>query len=121
MEARLKRLEWLNRVLFAGLALAVLPWLVAAAAKVPELVQGNKGKSDTVEAKQFVVIDDAGNKMVSVEGHKDTVGLRVMDAKGETRMFVGLHEGNPSLLFAKKNGNIMASFVEKDGSFITIE
>ena len=48
MEARVKKLERLNKILFAGLALALLPWIVGAAAKIPDLIQGK-----SMEAQQW--------------------------------------------------------------------
>ena len=55
MESRLKRLERLNRLLFTGLALALLPWVVGAATKVPELIEAVKGKFDTIEAQRVAL------------------------------------------------------------------
>ena len=44
MESRLKKLERLNKILFAGLALALLPWIVAAGKAIPDLIEGTNGK-----------------------------------------------------------------------------
>ncbi|MGO8746216.1 MAG: hypothetical protein ACLQNE_09520 [Thermoguttaceae bacterium] len=40
---------------------------------------------------------------------------------GTTRLFVGLSKGNASLLFADKDGNIVASYIEENGMFETTE
>jgi hypothetical protein len=119
METRVRRLERLNRILFAGLALALLPWVVAAAKKIPELVEGTNGKFEKVEATRFGLIDDAGNKVGGLVGRKDASNLTIKDSNGNTRIYIGMAEGNPSLLFANKEGNVVASYVEKNGSFIT--
>ena len=121
MEARLKKLERLNRVLFTGLALALLPWVVGAAIKIPELIEGTNGKFQAVGAASFNLLDDQGNKVGGLQGKKDASSLTIKDSNGKTRIFVGILKGNPSLLFADKAGNIVASYAEKDGIFETEE
>jgi hypothetical protein len=119
VEARLKKLERLNRVLFAGLALALLPWVIAAAEKVPQLIEGTNGKFEKMEAQQVVLIDDAGKQVGGLTGKKDASNLTIKDSNGKSRIFIGMSRGNPSLLFANKNGNVVASFVEQNGAFVT--
>jgi hypothetical protein len=105
MEARVKRLERLNRVLFAGLALALLPWVVGAATKIPELIEGVNGNF----------------QQVTLMGKQDGSNLTVKDSNGKTRIFLGLSNGNPSLLFADKDGTVVASYAEKNGMFETVK
>jgi hypothetical protein len=103
METRLKRLERLNRFLFAGLALALLPWVVGAAEKIPELIEGTNGKF----------------QQVTLMGMQAGSNLTIKDNDGRTRLFLGLSNGNPTLLFANKDGDVVASYAEKDGMFET--
>jgi len=117
MEARLKKLERMNRILCLGLGLALLPWLVGAANKVPELIEGTKGKFGTIEAQKIVLVDDAGKQVGTLAGQKNGASLTIQDGNGKSRLFVGMSEGNPSLLFASKAGKVVASYVEKNGSF----
>jgi hypothetical protein len=119
METRLKKLERLNRVLFAGLALALLPWLVAAAKAIPELIEGTNGKFQTVDATTFELLDNAGNKVGGLFGRKDASNLTIKDSNGKVRIFVGILKGNPTLLFADKQGRQVARYAETDGSFET--
>jgi len=114
METRVKRLERLNKVLFAGLALALLPWVVGAAETIPDLIQGK-----AMEAQQFNVTDETGNKVGGLMGKKDGTRLAIKDSNGTIRLFVGFFRGNPSILLADKSGDIVASFVEKNGMFET--
>ncbi len=119
MEARLKKLERLNKVLFAGVLLALSPWVVGAAEKIPELIAGTSGKFTTVEARQVQLIDEAGNKVGGLTGKKDASNLTIKDSNGKNRIFLGLLNGNPTLLFANKDGTVVASYVEKNGWFET--
>jgi hypothetical protein len=119
METRLKKIERLNKVLFAGLAVALLPWIVGAAEKVPELIAGTSGKFTTVEARQYQLVDSAGNKVGGLTGKKDATNLTIKDSNGKNRMFIGLLNGNPTLLFADKDGNVVATYAEKNGYFVT--
>jgi hypothetical protein len=121
MEARLKKLERMNKVLFAGLALAVLPWIVAAAEKIPELIEGTSGKFKTVETQQIVLIDDAGNKVGGLVAKKDGTNLTIKDSKGKTRLFVGFVDGNPTIQFANRNGYVVATYAEKNGLFESVQ
>jgi hypothetical protein len=120
MEARLKKLERMNRVLCLGLGLALLPWLVGAANKVPELIEGTKGKFGTIEAQKILLVDDAGNQVGSLSGQETGSNLTIRDGNGKVRVFVGMSEGNPSLLFGNKDGKIVASYIEKNGGFETV-
>jgi hypothetical protein len=119
MEPRLKRLERLNRVLFAGLALALLPWVVGAAAKIPALIEGTNGKFETLTARQIMLVDEAGNPVGGLTGKKDGSNLTIKDSNGKRRLFIGLAKGNPTLLFADKDGTVVASYVERDSMFET--
>jgi hypothetical protein len=119
MEARLKKLERVNRVLIAGLALALLPWVVAAAGKIPELVEGTKGRFGTMEAQQVLLVDDAGNKLGALAGKKDASNLTIRDSNGKPRIIIGMYKGHPTLFFADKNGDMVRSFAEKNGTFVT--
>jgi hypothetical protein len=121
MEARLKRLERLNKILFAGLAMALVPWIVGAGEKIPELIQGTSGKFQTVSAAHVMLIDDAGNKFGDLSALKDNSNLTIEDSNGKSRLFLGMFKGNPTLLFADKNGHVVASYAEKDGSFETVK
>ena len=121
MEARLKKLERLNKVLFAGLALALLPWVVAAAKNIPDLIEGKSGKFQAVEATTFDLTDDAGNKVGGLVGKKDASNLTIKDSSGQIRIVLGFWKGHPSLLFADKKGNVVATYAEKDGMFESIE
>lgn len=108
MENRLKKLERLNRVLFAGLALALLPWVVAAAKTIPELIEGTNGKFQAVE-------------IGTPSGKKDASALIIKDSNGTTRIHLGFFKGHPSLVFGDKNGNVVATYAEKDGMFETVK
>jgi hypothetical protein len=119
METRLKKLERLNRVLFAGLALALLPWVVGAAKTIPELIEGTNGKFQSVGAATFDLLDDTGNKAGGLMGKKDASNLAIKDSNGKTRLFVGLSKGSPTIVFADRNGNMVASYAEKNGMFET--
>ncbi len=121
MEKRLMRLERLNRVLFVGLALALLPWTVGAAQKIPKLIEGTNGKFQSVGAATFDLLDDAGNKAGGLVGKKDASNLAIKDSTGTTRIFVGLLKGSPTIFFADKGGNVVATYAEKDGMFETVE
>jgi hypothetical protein len=121
MEARLRRLERLNRILFVGLALALLPWVVAAAKTIPDLIEGKSGKFQAVGATTFDLLDDGGNKVGGLIGKKDGSSLTIKDSSGQIRIVLGFWKGHPSLLFADKNGNIVATYAEKDGMFESVE
>ena len=108
METRLKKLERLNRVLFVGLALALLPWVLAAAKTIPDLIEGTNGKFQAVE-------------IGSPSGAKDTSSLIIKDSKGTTRIHLGFFRGHPSLVFGDKDGNVVATYAEKDGMFETVK
>ena len=108
METRLKKLERWNKVLFAGLILALLPWVVAAAKTIPELIEGTSGKFQSVE-------------IGSPSGKKDTSALMIKDSNGTTRIHLGFFRGHPSLVFADKSGNVVATYAEKDGMFESVE
>jgi hypothetical protein len=118
MEARLKKLERTNRLLFAGVALAILPWAVGAAEKIPDLVQASSGKFTTTLTQQVQLVDEAGNKLGSLTGKKDASNLTIKDGNGKVRLFVGLLKGNPTILFADKVGNTVATYAEQNGSFV---
>jgi hypothetical protein len=118
MEARLKKLERMNRLLFAGLALALLPWAAGAATQIPDLIQGTSGKFTTTQTQQVLLVDDAGNKLGSLTGKKDASNLTIKDANGKVRLFVGLLKGNPTILFADKDGDTVATYAEQNGSFM---
>jgi hypothetical protein len=117
VETRLRKLERWNKVLLAGLALALLPWLVAAAKEIPDLLEGKNGKFQTVAAAGFSMQDDQGNKYGGLTAKKDGSSLIITDGNGKTRLFLGILKGNPSLLFADKDGRTVASYAEKNGSF----
>jgi hypothetical protein len=117
VEARLKTLERMNKILFAGLALVVLPWIATAAEKIPELIEGTSGKFKTVEAQQIVLIDDAGNKVGGLIAGKDATNLTIKDSNGKRRLLVGFVDGNPTIQFANKNGGVVATYAEKNGWF----
>ncbi len=121
MEARLKKLERFNRVLLAGLALALLPWVVAAAKDIPDLIEGKSGKFQAVGATSFDLTDDAGNKAGGLTGKKDASNLTIKDSNGQIRIILGFWKGHPSLVFADKNGNVVATYAEKDGLFESVE
>jgi hypothetical protein len=121
MEARIRKLERLNRILFAGLALALLPWLAAAAAKIPDVIQGTSGRFQTVSATHVMLVDAAGNKAGGLTAMKDNSNLTIKDSNGKNRIFLGMLKGNPSLLFADKDGRVVASYTERDGSFETVK
>jgi len=121
METRMKKLERLNRVLFAGLALALLPWVVAAGKTIPDLIEGTSGKFQAVGASTFELTDAAGNKVGGLFGRKDASNLTIKDSNGKVRIFVGILKGNPTLLFADKDGNQVAKYAETNGSFETVE
>ncbi len=118
MEARLKKLERLNRVLFAGLGLALLPWVVGAAKQIPDLIEGTSGKFATTQTQQVMLVDEAGNKLGSLTGKKDATNLTIKDGNGKVRLFVGLLKGNPTVLFADKDGDAVATYAETNGSFM---
>lgn len=105
MEKRVKRLERLNRVLFAGLALALLPWIVGAAEKIPEPIEGANGKF----------------QQVTLTGKKDGSNLVIKDDSGQIRIVLGFWKGHPSLAFAAKDGTVVATYAEKDGMFERVE
>ena len=117
METRLKKLERLNKILFAGLALALLPWVIAAGKTIPDLIEGTNGKFQTVDATTVELLDEAGNKVGGLFGRKAGSNLTIKDSNGKVRIFVGILKGNPTLLFADKDGRQVASYAEKDGSF----
>ncbi len=119
MEARLKRLERLNRILFVGLALALVPWVVGAATNVADLLEAKSGKFQAVGATSFDLTDDAGNKVGGLVGKKDASNLIIRDSNGKIRIFLGIMKGHPSLLFGDKQGQVVASYAEKDGMFET--
>ena len=48
---------------------------------------------------------------------KDAANLTIKDSNGKTRLFVGLLKGGPRILFADKDGRVVASYAETDGSF----
>ncbi len=121
MDARLRKLERLNKVLFAGLALALLPWVAAAAKNIPDLIEGKSGKFQSVEATTFDLLDDGGNKVGGLVGKKDSSAFTIKDSSGKTRILLGFFKGHPSLLFADKDGDVVASYAEKDGAFETTE
>jgi len=116
MEAKLKKLERLNKVLFAGLALALLPWIVAAAKTIPDLIEGKSGKFQ-----QVMLTDEDGNGVGGLVGKKDDSALTIKDSSGQPRIVLGFWKGHPSLLFADKKGNIVATYAEKDGMFETVK
>ena len=118
METRLKKLERMNRVLLAGLVLAMLPWAVGAAQKLPDLIAGARGKFATTETQQVQLVDEAGNNLGSLTGKKDASNLTIKDGNGKVRLFVGLLKGNPTILFADKDGDTVATYAEQNGSFI---
>jgi hypothetical protein len=121
MEARLKKLELLNKVLLVGVVLALVPWAVAAAEKIPDLIQGTNGKFKTVETEQVVLVDVAGNKVGSLTAKKDGANLVLKDGNGKTRLFVGFANGNPTIQFANKNGAVVATYAEKNGWFESVQ
>jgi len=121
METRLKKLERWNKVLLAGLALALLPWVVGAAAKIPDLIEGTSGRFQTVGATTFDLLDEQGNKVGGFMGRKAGSNLTIKDSNGKIRIFVGLLKGNPTLLFADKDGDAVATYAEKNGSFETVK
>ena len=108
METRLRKLERWNRVLFAGLALALFPWVVAAAKTIPGLVEGTSGKFQAFE-------------IGTPSGKKDAAALMIKDSNGTTRIHLGFFRGHPSLVFADKSGNVVATYAEKDGMFESVE
>jgi len=116
METRLKKLERLNNILFAGLALALLPWVVAAAKNIPDLIEGKSGKFQ-----QVMLVDDAGNSVGGLVGKKEGSNLTIKDSTGQIRLLLGFWKRHPSLLFADKKGNIVATYAEKNGSFETVK
>ena len=119
MEARLKKLERTNRLLFAGLALAILPWAAGAAKQIPGLIEGTSGKFATTQTQQVKLVDDAGNNLGSLTAKKDATNLTIKDGNGKVRLFVGLLKGNPTILFADKDGDTVATYAEKNGAFET--
>jgi len=121
MEARLRKLESLNKVLFAGLALSLLPWIAAADKNAPQSIEAAQGKFQSLQVRQIVLVDDAGNKVGGLSGMKDNSNLTIKDSAGKNRIFLGLLKGNPSLLFADSNGSVVASYAEKNGSFETVK
>jgi hypothetical protein len=121
METRLKMLERWNKVLFAGLALALLPWIVAAGKAVPELIEATNGKFQTAGATTFELVDPAGNKVGGLFGRKDASNLTIKDSNGKIRIFVGIFKGNPSILFADKDGRQVASYAEINGAFEIVQ
>jgi hypothetical protein len=121
MESRLRKLERSNKLLLAGLALALLPWLVSAAKEIPDLLEGKNGKFQSIFAAGFIMQDDQGNKYGGLSAKKEGSSLTIADGYGKTRLFLGMLKGNPTLLFADKNGTVVASYAEKDGAFETTE
>ncbi|HEX4000159.1 MAG TPA: hypothetical protein VHX65_16515 [Pirellulales bacterium] len=110
----------MNAILFAGLALALLPWLVGADPKPPASISASTGKFQSLEVRQLLLFDDAGNKVGGLIGKKDNSNLTIKDSNGKNRIFVGMLKGNPSLLFADKDGDIVASEAERNGSFESV-
>ena len=121
MEARLKKLERTNRLLCVAIGLALVPWVFGAADKTPELVEGKKGKFETIQVQKVVLVDDTGKEVGTLQGQKKGSNLTLQDGNGTTRLLIGMSEGNPSLLFANKKGNVVASYIEKDGWFETVK
>ncbi len=121
MQRRLERLERLNKILFAGVAVALLPWIVGAAEKIPALGAGTQGQFQTVQAQHVLLVDQAGHKVGGLTGKADNSNLTIKDSAGTNRIFIGLFKGNPSLLFADKDGHVVASYAEKDGSFEVVK
>lgn len=121
MEERLRRLERVNKILFAGLALALLPWVVAAAEKVPQLIAGTEGQFQTVRAEHVMLVDETGRKVGGLTGKTDNSNLTIKDSSGKNRILIGMFKGNPSLLFADKDGQVVASYAEKNGSFEVVK
>ncbi len=117
MEQKIKRLERMNWVLSVGLVLAALPWIFGAGGNAPELVEGTKGKFQTIEAQRIVLVDDAGNQVGLLSGQKKGSNFTMSDGNGKSRILIGMSEGNPSLIFANKDGNIVAKYAEKNGLF----
>jgi hypothetical protein len=81
------------------------------------LIEGKSGKFQAVGATTFDLTDEAGNKVGGLIGKKDGSNLTIKDSNGQIRILLGFWKGHPSLLFAGKNGNIVAIYAEKDGSF----
>ncbi len=106
----------MNRVLFAGLALALLPWIIAAAKTIPDLIEGKSGKFQTV-----TMVDENGNSVGGLVGKKDDSALTIKDSSGQSRIVLGFWKGHPSLLFADKTGSVVATYAEKDGLFESVE
>jgi hypothetical protein len=117
MERRMKRLEWMNWILSGGLVLAVLPWIFGAGGNAPELVEGTKGKFQTISATQILLVDEDGKQVGLLSGQKKGSNFTMSDGNGKDRVLIGMSEGNPSLIFANKDGNIVARYAEKNGAF----
>jgi len=121
MEARLRKLELLNKVLLATVVISLVPWAIAAAEKIPELIEGTSGRFKTVETGQLVLVDEAGNKVGGLTAAKDGTNLAIKDSNGKTRLFVGFVKGNPTIQFANKNGSVVATYAEKNGWFESVQ
>ena len=117
MERRMKRLERMNLVLSAGLVLTVLPWIFGAGGNAPELVEGTKGKFQTMEAQRILLVDADGKQVGLLSGQKKGSNFTMSDGNGKDRLLIGMSEGNLSLIFANKDGNIVARYAEKNGLF----
>ena len=98
-----------------------MPWVVGAAKQLPDLIEGSKGRFTSVETQQVMLVDEAGNKLGSLTGKKDASNLTIRDGNGKVRLFVGLLNGNPTILFADKDGDTVATYAEKNGSFETVK
>jgi hypothetical protein len=88
MEARLKNLERTNRILFVAVGLALLPWAFGAADKdkAPELVEGKKGKFDTIQVQKVVVVDDTGKEVGMFQGKAKGANLVFKDGSSKGRL-----------------------------------
>ena len=99
--------------------MALLPWVVAAGKAIPELIEGTNGKFQTAGVSTFELTDDAGNKVGGLFGRKGATNLTIKDSNGKVRLFLGIFKGNPTLLFADKDGRQVARYAETNGLFET--
>jgi hypothetical protein len=113
VEMELARAKRRNRLLLAGVLLAVV--LLAVGATTP----GVASREDVVKAKQFILVDvnDKTRAELSVTAMGPVLGL--FDKKGIARAILSVPEDGPGLSLSNENGKIRAILsVPEDGPML---
>ena len=110
LERRVRRLESLNRVLLAGLALvAALPFLAGAyRAQSTELVR----------AERIQLVDSEGRVRIDLRHDAEETGMFVMDDRGDTRLGAAqfAHGGGGYALHGPGGRGAAVLYLRGDGS-----